>query len=42
MVFLNQPLSQGALVFEANPQDCLGGGVKKASFDGLDGYGNYQ
>lgn len=32
----------GGLVFEANPPDCFGGGVKTATFDGLTGYGNYQ
>ena len=32
----------GALVFEANPPDCVGAGVKTATFDGLTGYGNYE
>ena len=32
----------GALAFEANPPDCVGGGVKSANFDGFTGYGNYE
>ena len=34
--------SVGALVFEANAPDCFGAGVKSATFDGVDAYGNYE